>query len=61
MGEEKRVLRWGGLAGVLSAIFLILTAITLFGFVPPAPADPTGLVMRYPDGPNAWADVDDVG
>jgi len=49
MSEEKRVLRWGGLAGVLSALFIILTAITLFGFVPPAPADPTELVMRYPD------------
>ena len=47
--QEKSVLRWGGLAGMLSSILLILTAITLFGFVPPAPADPAGLVMRYPE------------
>ncbi len=49
MSEEKSVLRWGGLAGMISPIFTILTAITLFGFVPSAPAGPQGLVMRYPD------------
>ena len=49
MSEEKRVLRWGGLAGMLGGIIFILVPVTLFGFVPPAPADPAGLVMRFPD------------
>lgn len=49
MSEEKNVLRWGGLAGMLSPILTILTAITLFGFVRPAPAGLQGSVMRYPD------------
>lgn len=40
MTEEKSVLRWGGLAGMLIPIFTILTAVTLFGFVPSAPAGP---------------------
>jgi hypothetical protein len=46
---ERGLLRWGGLAGVLGAIFLVLTAVTLFGFVPSAPADLRALVARYPD------------
>jgi len=49
MEEEKSVLRWGGLAGILGAIFFILTIVTLIGFVGPDPADPEGLVMRFPD------------
>ncbi len=49
MEEEKSVLRWGGLAGILGVIFFILTIVTLIGFVPPEPADPEGLVMRFPD------------
>lgn len=47
--KEKSVLRWGGLAGILGGLVFILVPITLFGFVPPAPADPAGLVMRFPD------------
>ena len=49
MSDEKSVLRWGGLAGVLGGLLFILVPVTLFGFVPPAPADPAGLVMRFPD------------
>ena len=49
MSEERSLLRWGGLAGMLAGIVFILVPITLFGFVPPAPADPAGLVMRFPD------------
>lgn len=45
---ERNLFRLGGLAGILSGITLILTAVTLFGFVPPAPADTAALVMRYP-------------
>jgi len=49
MGNEKSVLRWGGLAGMLGAIFFILTAVTLLALVPPEPANPEGLVMRFPE------------
>ena len=49
MSEEKSLLRWGGLAGMLAGIVFILVPITLFRFVPSAPADPAGLVMRFPD------------
>lgn len=55
MSEENSVLRWGGLAGMVSPLLTLLTAITLFGFVPQAPADTYGLVMRYPDVRVAYA------
>jgi hypothetical protein len=55
MSEDKSVLRWGGLAGVASPILTLLTAVTLFGFVPQAPADTYGLVQRYPDVRAAYA------
>ena len=54
MTGEKSVLRWGGLAGMLSPISIILTAITLFVFVPSAPAGLHGPVMRYPDARMAY-------
>lgn len=47
--DEKSVLRWGGLAGMLGGIIFSFTIVILVGFVPPAPADPAGLVMRFPD------------
>jgi hypothetical protein len=49
MGEEKSVLRWGGLAGILSGIVFIFTIVILVGFAPPAPANPEGLVMNFPN------------
>ena len=49
MSEDKSVLRWGGLAGIIGGILFILVPVTLFGFVPPAPSDPAGLVIRFPD------------
>lgn len=49
MSKEKSILRWGGLAGMMAGILFILVPVTLFGFVPPAPADPAGLVARFPD------------
>lgn len=49
MGEEKSILRWGGLAGMLSAIIFILVPVILIGLLPPEPADPEGLVMRFPE------------
>ena len=47
MEEEKSLLRWGGLAGILGAIFLILAFVTRIAFVGLDPADT--LVMRFPD------------
>ena len=49
MIEEKSILRWGGLAGMLAGILFILVPVILFGFAPSAPGDPVGLVMRFPD------------
>jgi hypothetical protein len=49
MSEEKSILRWGGLAGMAGGILFILVPVILFGFVPPAPTDPAGLVMRFPE------------
>lgn len=49
MGDENRVLRWGGLAGMLGGIIFILVPVILLALVPPEPADPEGLVMRFPD------------
>ena len=49
MGEERSVLRWGGLAGILSSILSILFLVILIGFVPAPPSDPKALVARFPD------------
>ena len=46
--EDKSVLRWGGLAGMLGGIVFIFVPVILFGFVPQAPADPAELVARFP-------------
>ena len=48
MGEEKSVLRWGGLAGMLGGIAFILGMGTLIVLVQP-PTDPEEVVMRFPD------------
>ncbi|HZY48003.1 MAG TPA: hypothetical protein VFE96_09430 [Candidatus Bathyarchaeia archaeon] len=45
---EKPVLRWGGLAGILGGIVFLFVPIVLFGFVPPAPSDPSAVVARFP-------------
>ncbi len=49
MDEEKSVLRWGGLAGMLAGILFLVT-IPLFALIPPPslPVTPEQL-MRYPD------------
>jgi hypothetical protein len=49
MEQEKSVLRWGGLAGILGSIILILVFAIVIVFVGPDPADPEGLVARFPD------------
>ena len=45
---ERTVLRLGGLAGILGGIVFTFVPIVLFGFVPPAPSDPTQVVARFP-------------
>jgi hypothetical protein len=49
MEEEKSVLRWGGLAGILGGIIFILVFIIVIVFVGPDPAEPEGKVMRFPE------------
>jgi hypothetical protein len=49
MEEEKSVLRWGGLAGILGGIIFILVFVIVIVFVGPDPAEPEGSVMRFPD------------
>src|SRR5215210_7587521 len=49
MEEEKSVLRWGGLAGILGGILLVAVFVIVGVFVGPDPAEPEGLVMRFPD------------
>ena len=49
MDEEKSVLRWGGLAGILGGIIFILVFVIVIVFVGLDPAEPEGAVMRFPD------------
>ena len=49
MDEEKSVLRWGGLAGILGGIVFILVFVVVIVFVGPEPVEPEGRVMRFPD------------
>jgi hypothetical protein len=47
--QEKSVLRWGGLAGMLGSILFIFAMIVVSVFVPPDPAELAEWVMRFPD------------
>ncbi len=47
--EEKSVLRWGGLAGILGGIILILVFVIVGAFVGADPAELEGFVERFPD------------
>src|SRR5829696_7398846 len=49
LDEEKRVLRWGGLAGILGGIIFILVFVIVIVFVGLDPTQPEGEVMRFPD------------
>jgi hypothetical protein len=49
MSEEKGVLRWGGLAGILGGIIFIVVFVVVIVFVGADPAEPEGEVMRFPD------------
>jgi hypothetical protein len=48
--QEKSVLRWGGLAGILGGIlFIVVWAIVGFGPVGLEPVEPAEEVMRFPE------------
>src|SRR3990170_3854376 len=47
--EERRVLRWGGLAGILGGLIFILVFVIVGVFVGAEPAEPAGAVIRFPD------------
>jgi hypothetical protein len=47
--EERSVLRWGGLAGILGAVLFILVFVIVGVFIGLDPAAPEELVMRFPD------------
>jgi uncharacterized protein DUF4386 len=49
MEDERTVLLWGGLAGILGGIIFILVFVVVIAFVGPDPAQPEGLVQRFPD------------
>jgi Domain of unknown function (DUF4386) len=49
VGEERSVLRWGGLAGILGAILFILVFVVVIVLVGPDPAESEGPVRRFPD------------
>ena len=49
MEDERNVLLWGGLAGILGGIIFILVFVVVIAFVGPDPAEPEGLVKRFPD------------
>jgi hypothetical protein len=46
--QEKSVLRWGGLAGILGGITLIISMVVVVVFVPADPPSFTELVARFP-------------
>src|SRR5918997_4540496 len=47
--EEKGILRWGGLAGILGGIIFIVVFAVVIVFVGADPADPEGEVMKFPE------------
>ncbi|MGB2955870.1 MAG: hypothetical protein WBB64_07865 [Anaerolineales bacterium] len=47
--QDKSVLKWGGLAGILGGIILILSMAVVVGFVPADPPTFAELVARFPD------------
>jgi hypothetical protein len=49
MDEEKGIMRWGGLAGILGGIVFILVFVVVIAFVGADPAEPEGELMRFPD------------
>lgn len=48
ISQERKLLRLAGLAGMLGGVVFLFVPIVQFGFVPPAPSDPTAVVARFP-------------
>ena len=46
--DDRNVLRWGGLAGILGGILSILFIVVLAALIPTAPTDPNAVVARFP-------------
>ena len=49
MEQEKSVLRWGGLSGVLGGFLFILALVFVETFIPSDPSNLTEWVARFPD------------
>jgi hypothetical protein len=49
MDQEKSVLRWGGLAGLMGVFLFILVMVVVGVFIPPDPTDLKEWVARFPD------------
>jgi hypothetical protein len=49
MAQEKRVLRWGGLAGILGSLIFIVVFVIVALFVGMEPVDPVTEVVRFPE------------
>jgi len=47
--DEKSVLRWGGLAGILGGVLFLLVFVIVGVFAGVDPAEPEGQVMMFPD------------
>jgi hypothetical protein len=47
--QERGIMRWGGLAGILGGIIFILVFIIVIVFVGADTAEPEGELMRFPD------------
>ena len=53
--REKSFLRLGGLAGIFTGVFFLLTIVTLAGFGPSTTATPAALVANFPNVRTALA------
>jgi len=53
--KEKSFLRFGGLAGIFTGVFFLLTIVTLAGFGPSTTATPAALVANFPNVRTALA------
>jgi hypothetical protein len=47
--QERRVLRWGGLAGIIGGTLFILVFVIVIAFVGLDPEEPDRMVRRFPD------------
>jgi hypothetical protein len=49
LGDESKVLRWGGLAGIAGGLLFLLVFVMVGTFVPAAAAEPAAAVRWFPD------------